>query len=418
MKKLLMILFVVFISCGSSWAEGGDLDCSDPQDYWEDKGRVYGIIGTDGDLYDCLHHYYLDALNWTYCGCYPEGTMPLDDDNDGVFNYEDMCENTFNGETVDSNGCSISQVDSDGDGIDDSNDMCPGTERNIPVDSYGCIDFSNNQFCDVYTSTNTSFIYGNDDFNEKRRESCYADYGVYRVYVYYTIETHRGDVIQFGDRNLCSASSIPSWWEWYNGQPHNRIQLENDIRARYRSGNVYDPETNTNIPVYVEICGGNKFLKKTYDSRNTAINPGTGEPGDNSGGGGDFPAEEYDEEAKGWIDKLTNWDPTESYKDINGEFTEEETAAIEEETEDLKLKNQTWFTEFVNDNPWKQALDKSGVKIVNSKCSVTFDMTPYFGNPTINLCGFENEFKQFGNLILALSGIMSVMVISGAKKNV
>ncbi len=47
-----------------------------------------------------------------------------DDDGDGVTNDVDTCPNTPNGETVDSNGCSDSQLDDDSDGINNAIDNC------------------------------------------------------------------------------------------------------------------------------------------------------------------------------------------------------------------------------------------------------------------------------------------------------
>ncbi|MEJ2585945.1 MAG: hypothetical protein P8Z38_13280, partial [Robiginitalea sp.] len=47
-----------------------------------------------------------------------------DGDNDGVSDDMDSCPNTPEGEEVDENGCSISQIDSDGDGVADDADFC------------------------------------------------------------------------------------------------------------------------------------------------------------------------------------------------------------------------------------------------------------------------------------------------------
>ncbi|MDN3641842.1 thrombospondin type 3 repeat-containing protein [Lutimonas halocynthiae] len=64
----------------------------------------------------------------------------LDDDNDGVMNNVDQCANTPNGESVNSNGCSTSQLDTDNDGVNDNIDTCPNTPADQTVNSSGCSD--------------------------------------------------------------------------------------------------------------------------------------------------------------------------------------------------------------------------------------------------------------------------------------
>ena len=61
-----------------------------------------------------------------------------DDDNDGISNTDDNCPNTPAGETVDTNGCSQSQLDDDNDGVNNDIDNCPNTPANSTVDENGC----------------------------------------------------------------------------------------------------------------------------------------------------------------------------------------------------------------------------------------------------------------------------------------
>ncbi|MFZ9011494.1 MAG: InlB B-repeat-containing protein, partial [Anaerohalosphaeraceae bacterium] len=63
-----------------------------------------------------------------------------DGDNDGVFDDVDDCPNTPEGEEVDENGCSSSQIDSDEDGVSDDNDVCSDTPEGEEVDENGCAD--------------------------------------------------------------------------------------------------------------------------------------------------------------------------------------------------------------------------------------------------------------------------------------
>jgi hypothetical protein len=62
----------------------------------------------------------------------------LDDDNDGIMNDIDLCPNTPIGETVNENGCSQSQLDDDEDGIMNDKDLCPETPTGEAVNENGC----------------------------------------------------------------------------------------------------------------------------------------------------------------------------------------------------------------------------------------------------------------------------------------
>ena len=69
-----------------------------------------------------------------------DDTPASDTDGDGVTDDVDLCPDTPNGETVDSDGCSDSQKDSDTDGVADDIDLCPDTPIGESVDSDGCSD--------------------------------------------------------------------------------------------------------------------------------------------------------------------------------------------------------------------------------------------------------------------------------------
>ena len=64
----------------------------------------------------------------------------LDDDDDGVKNNADLCPDTPAGVSVDAEGCSSEQrtSDSDGDGLNDPEDDCPNTGAGQNVDENGC----------------------------------------------------------------------------------------------------------------------------------------------------------------------------------------------------------------------------------------------------------------------------------------
>ena len=62
----------------------------------------------------------------------------LDTDGDGVNNDVDICPDTPDDATVDTNGCADSQKDTDGDGVNNDVDICPDTPDGATVDANGC----------------------------------------------------------------------------------------------------------------------------------------------------------------------------------------------------------------------------------------------------------------------------------------
>lgn len=62
----------------------------------------------------------------------------LDTDNDGVVNIKDKCPSTPKGEKVNVEGCSESQLDNDGDGVNNVKDKCPSTPKGEKVNADGC----------------------------------------------------------------------------------------------------------------------------------------------------------------------------------------------------------------------------------------------------------------------------------------
>jgi hypothetical protein len=73
-----------------------------------------------------------------------ENGCDLDFDNDGTPDFDDACANTPQGEEINFDGCSSSQIDSDSDGVSDNLDLCPNSLGWAGVDSNGCdLDFDN-----------------------------------------------------------------------------------------------------------------------------------------------------------------------------------------------------------------------------------------------------------------------------------
>jgi len=132
-------------------AEGNNLTCVNVDnenhpdlDTWDvDEGIVFSIDcpkDSDGDgVLDDNDLCPDTPLNETVDsnGC---SDSQLDDDGDGVMNDTDQCPDTPSGETVNSEGCSESQLDDDDDGVMNDVDQCSGTPTGESVNSEGCSD--------------------------------------------------------------------------------------------------------------------------------------------------------------------------------------------------------------------------------------------------------------------------------------
>ena len=84
----------------------------------------------------CKQTHVLDACSFTPGpGC----PMPVgDEDGDNIPDEDDLCPDTPEGETANTDGCSPSQIDTDGDTVFDDVDICPNTPTNEIANSVGC----------------------------------------------------------------------------------------------------------------------------------------------------------------------------------------------------------------------------------------------------------------------------------------
>lgn len=67
----------------------------------------------------------------------PPVIVPVDSDQDGIFDDRDLCPGTAAGVAVDDNGCPL-VIDKDRDGVIDTKDACPNTPAKTVVDARGC----------------------------------------------------------------------------------------------------------------------------------------------------------------------------------------------------------------------------------------------------------------------------------------
>jgi len=78
----------------------------------------------------------------------------LDDDNDGETNGVDDCPETPEGENVDERGCTVTQAqtDTDNDNVTDPNDKCKNTPEGESVDNRGCSDSQKDDDSDLVSN--------------------------------------------------------------------------------------------------------------------------------------------------------------------------------------------------------------------------------------------------------------------------
>jgi hypothetical protein len=153
-------------------------------------GEVQSITVSLSDIYDGNTNGNMSVTLGPVTYCINSIPCPLDADADGVCDTEDLCLNTPNGESVDANGCSASQIDSDGDGVMDDVDVCPGFDDSIDTDGDGTPDGCDpcpttvecNPCSDI---TNDSFESGfgnwNDGGNDVARVATNPNSGSYSI---------------------------------------------------------------------------------------------------------------------------------------------------------------------------------------------------------------------------------------------
>lgn len=78
--------------------------------------------------------------------------------------------------------------------------------------------------------------------------------------------------------------------------------------------------------------------------------------------------------------------------------------------QDGDLNNETWLSDFINDNPIKNWIDSSGFDYSSAVCSLSFTH-PRFGNLSFSLCEFESTFIMAGNLLFGLCGLYGLLTI-------
>ena len=99
-----------------------------------------------------------------------------DEDGDGIFDADDECPNTPEGEEIDHDwwhvGCSSSQIDRDEDGVTDDMDLCPSTYSWLTVDNEGCADEQLDDDNDGVSNADDDCTNTPEDFNALNSRGC------------------------------------------------------------------------------------------------------------------------------------------------------------------------------------------------------------------------------------------------------
>lgn len=74
------------------------------------------------------------------------------------------------------------------------------------------------------------------------------------------------------------------------------------------------------------------------------------------------------------------------------------------------LEEESWLSDFIEDNPIKDWIDESGFSTSGGTCSLSF-VHPRYGTLSFSLCRFDSEFTAAGNILIGLCGLYGLMLI-------
>ena len=121
----------------------------------DDKFALLDWLLTDDgqDQWDAMGFVRLNTLarvqSWERIGVDATYLLP-DLDDDGVWDGNDLCPNTWQGESVDGNGCASHQLDDDGDGYYNNEDDCVNQSGTSLWPQVGCIDTDGDGWMDTF----------------------------------------------------------------------------------------------------------------------------------------------------------------------------------------------------------------------------------------------------------------------------
>lgn len=271
-----------------------------------------------------------------------------DSDGDGIMDYMDSCPDTPPNTTVNEYGCEPDSGDSDGDGVNDDKDLCPGTAPGYAVDEYGCPD----------DLTKDSDGDGVPDSKDLCPSTPLGD----------TVGSN-GCTIQDGDNvdNDDDSAVLEAIAEYGK-------KLSEDV------GSFVD-----DIPLIKDSSGTVVTLLESQaeeTATSTSENDTEAASGEAAWGSIDTSGSEYSGELVAGTD----------YEEV-GELSEE-----------------TWFTDFIGDNPLITAFESSGFQMTGAVCKMTLNLG-YLGIHEIDICDLETGFQLAGNLLFGFTILLSLLMI-------
>jgi hypothetical protein len=98
-----------------------------------------------------------------------------------------------------------------------------------------------------------------------------------------------------------------------------------------------------------------------------------------------------------------NYDAVGARSDMQGELGEGEIPDEE------SLVDQSWFTDFINSNPYKSALENSGIQTSGAYCSAS--VTTSLGSFDMDMCSLGPAFQDAGVILLQITALLSLIII-------
>ena len=189
----------------------------------------------------------------------------LDSDGDGLTDIFDDCPNTTMGDSIDVNGCGLSQLDSDEDGVSDDIDLCDNTPAGAVVDASGCAD------------TDVDGIYDNVDLCPDTPDGAEIDSDGCAEFQ----KDSDGDGVS-DDFDLCNATPENTDVDAYGCStfllaPDNfNVVVTSNSCIDTNDGSIYVSANNQSLQYQVEINGSQHGLNSNYGFSKTIDNLGIG----------------------------------------------------------------------------------------------------------------------------------------------
>ena len=322
------------------------------------------------------------------------------------------------------NVCEGSTVpDSDGDGIPDDQDYYPDDEAPVLVKPIGQLLDDNGNVIATQWKTEKGDIYWTGDVPVEGIDP-FSDNYQYLLEQPWTIPSGVIDDSDFPDMsdnstvNLGESPSTNQDPNMQEGESHDDNDSDSASTGKIVDNTGRTADNTKRIGDYsqelinqvkkLRIQQGQKDdVKVTVKPANVSINAG----GDTVVAEMQSEAQSNNQEAQTASNNLSGLD-VESYYGANkfsGALTEGEDYQPAE-----GLGEQTWLTTFIDSNPYKTALDRSGFECANAVCEMNLQLDKLGGSYKLSICEFDDQFRVAGNLLLGLTTLAGlIMVVRG-----